>query len=160
MPIIFATIKLAVLFFYRRIFVGRVFKWYSSILSFVLVAWALAFAFAFAFQCGTHPEWWWTSLETIAKCNNSAWSNLGFAVSDVATDLLVLVTPLPIIWKLQRGVGDKIGLSLIFGLGLLSTAAAMVRMGYIIHYDWSSVAGARDLLGMCMTFIIRMHCSK
>ena len=120
MPLTFGAIKLSVLFLYQRIFLGKIFRIYSIAMCCIIASWSLAFFFAFAFQCGTHPEYWWTSIETITKyCDNDKWSDLGFAVSDVATDLMVLVTPLPIIWRLQMLPAEKIGLSVIFLLGLM-----------------------------------------
>ena len=78
---------------------------------------------------------------------DSTKTNLAFAVSDVITDIMVLVTPVPIIWKLQMGVAERVGLTVIFGLGALSTGAATVRLAYIVVADWMSTPGARDLLG-------------
>ena len=147
MPLTYGVVKLSVLFLYQRIFLGRIFRWYSIILSCILVIWALSFSFSYAFQCGTHPEWWWTSHDTIAKCDDGGKSNLAFVVSDVITDLMVLITPLPIIWGLQMSVGEKIGLTIIFGFGTLSTAAAIVRLAYIFIGDWTSTPGARNIFG-------------
>ena len=118
-PLIYGMIKFSVLFLYQRIFLGQLFRWYSGALSYLLLIWAISFSLTFAFQCGTHPSWWWTSKATNARCLDSAKTNLAFSVSDVATDLLVLVTPLPFIWHLHVSNGDKIGLTFIFGLGLL-----------------------------------------
>ena len=120
MPLTYGLIKLSVLFLYRRLFFGTVFRWYSLAVLILLASWSIAFFFAFAFQCGTHPQYWWTSVETIQKyCSRDDISSLVFAVTDVFTDLLVLATPIPIIWKLQMSRTNKIGLSFIFMLGLL-----------------------------------------
>ena len=120
MPLTYGLIKLSVLFMYRRLFFGRVFRWYSMAVLLLIASWAIAFFFAFAFQCGTHPQYWWTSVSTIQKyCDDDAISTLVFAVTDVFTDLVVLATPIPIIWKLQMTNTNKLGLSLIFMLGLL-----------------------------------------
>ena len=124
MTLTFGMIKLSVVFLYQRLFLGNFFHYYTIGLSCLIVAWSLAFFFAFAFQCGTHPQYWWTSVDTIVKyCDNDAQSGLAFAISDVITDLMVLGTPLPIIWTLQKTGAEKVGLSVIFGLGFLYVRA-------------------------------------
>ena len=86
----------------------------------LITCWSLAFFFAFAFQCGTHPEYWWTSLQTIEQYyNDNAKRDLAFAVSDVVTDLMILGTPVPIVLRLQMGRLERVGLCVIFGLGTL-----------------------------------------
>ena len=134
MPLTYGMIKLSVLFLYQRIFLGKYFRIYSIAMCCLIASWALAFFFAFAFQCGTNPGYWWTSIETITKyCDNDKQSNLAFAISDTLTDLMVLATPLPILWRLQMGKGEKIGLSVIFMLGLLYVSEiSLWRTGCIV----------------------------
>ena len=116
----FAVIKISILLLYRRIFVGRVFHFYTLGLSVFIACWAIAFFFATAFQCGTKIDAWWTSKKTIQKyCFNTAELELAYGVTDVATDVLVLVTPIPVIWKLQTSTRQKWALSGIFLLGAL-----------------------------------------
>lgn len=120
MALAFGVIKLSVIFLYRRLFVGRLFNRYSLALCTLIALWSLSFFFATAFQCGTHIAYWWTSQATIKRfCVDTNALNLGFSISDVITDLMVLAIPLPIIWKLQMSTPQKLGLTSIFLLGLL-----------------------------------------
>ena len=43
----------------------------------------------------------------------------GMAISSVILDVLILVMPLPLIWRLQMSVKDKVAVSGIFLLGSL-----------------------------------------
>ena len=120
MSLTFGIIKLSVLLLYRRLFVGSLFNFYSLVMSGVIALWSLSFFFAFAFQCGTDIANWWTSAATIETyCDNTSALIVCFAISDVITDLMILITPLPIVWRLQMSVANKVGLTAIFLLGML-----------------------------------------
>lgn len=120
MALTYGIIKLSVLLLYRRLFVGRLFNRCSFVVCVVIALWSLSFFFAFAFQCGTNIANWWTSAATIkAYCDNTNAVNLGFVISDVLTDVMILLIPIPIIWKLQMSTTNKIGLTGVFLLGLL-----------------------------------------
>ena len=120
MALAFGIIKLSVILLYRRLFVGRLFNRHSLAPFTLISLWSLSFFFTTAFQCGTRIEYWWTSQVTIRRfCVDTNALNLGFSISDVVTDLMVLATPLPIIWKLQMSTSQKLELMSIFILGLL-----------------------------------------
>lgn len=121
MNLVFGFIKLGVLVLYRRIFVGKTFERFSLGMCVLIGLWPLAFFFTTAFQCKTDAAAWWTSAKTIALyCDKSQDIELGFVVSDVATDLMILAIPVPQMWKLQISVWRKIIITCIFLLGLLS----------------------------------------
>lgn len=120
MALTYGIIKMSVLLLYRRLFVGALFNRYSLVLCVVIVPWSLSFLFAFAFQCRTDIANWWTSAATIkAYCDNTNAANLGFVISDVLTDVMILIIPVPVISKLRLSTANKIGLSGVFLLGLL-----------------------------------------
>ena len=120
MAITYVIIKLSGILLYRRLFVGSLFNRYFLVLYVVIMLWSLSFFFAFAFQCGTDITHWWTSAATIkAYCDNTNAVNLGFVISDVLTDAMILMIPIPIIWNLQMSTVNKVGLSGVFLLGLL-----------------------------------------
>ena len=120
MALAFGVIKMSVLLLYRRLFVGRSFNYYSLVMCAVIFLWSVGFFFAFAFQCGVDLSSSWTSAQaTKQKCVDIIALYLGYAVSDVLTDVLVLATPIPIVWKLQMSFSNKIGLTCIFLLGTL-----------------------------------------
>lgn len=121
MNLVFGFIKLGVLVLYRRIFVGKTFERFSLGMCVLIGLWPLAFFFTTAFQCKTDAAAWWTSAKTSALyCDKSQDIELGFVVSDVATDLMILAIPVPQMWKLQISVWRKIIITCIFLLGLLS----------------------------------------
>lgn len=109
----YTTIKLSVLFFYRRIFLQqKSFRIANDILIALIALWGVVFLFIYAFLCGFdsqhgHP------------CAPQEWGSLWFAITDVLGDVAILTLPYPCIRRLQMSKRDKIGLSLIFLLGTL-----------------------------------------
>ena len=109
----YSTIKLSVLFFFRRIFgKNETFRIVNNILIAVITIWGLTFLFTDAFICGAdshlgHP------------CAANSWVSLWFAITDVISDIMILALPYPMIRKLQMARREKIGLSAIFLLGFM-----------------------------------------
>jgi len=120
MSLTFGIIKISVVLFYRRIFVGKIFQHWSIVLLVLIGLWTVAFFFSLVFWCGAHPTASWTNFKDILKyCVDLADLELAFAVSDAITDVLVIVTPIPILWTLKMSVNRRIVLTCIFLLGFL-----------------------------------------
>ncbi|ESZ99047.1 hypothetical protein SBOR_0581 [Sclerotinia borealis F-4128] len=144
----YGLLKLSVLILFRRIFIGKIFNIVSIIAMTIVVGWSVSFFFATIFQCGTKPSWLWSSPKAVATyCADYKYIQLGHATSDVATDLLVLFIPLPIIWKLQMTMSQKLSLMCVFVLGYISTAAATARIVFIYDDLYKTTTGARNLRG-------------
>ncbi|KAL4937822.1 hypothetical protein BDV06DRAFT_202191 [Aspergillus oleicola] len=65
--------------------------------------------------------------------------NAAFVVAGVLnmfTDFMVMLLPVPYIWKLQLPIGRKIGLVVTFCLGLFVSAISMVRVFSLISIDF------------------------
>ncbi|KAI3327197.1 hypothetical protein HD806DRAFT_386008 [Xylariaceae sp. AK1471] len=131
--------KLSALFFYLKLFnsksITRITKWCILAVasgSIGLVLWQFLFC---------HPlskMWEWDGLET---CGDRKPLYVAVCVWSIFTDLLVLVVPLPIIWKLKMERTQKLRLSWLFTAGLSVTATSIVRLAYIVtinyHHDFS-----------------------
>jgi hypothetical protein len=125
----YGALKLSVLFLFRRIFIGALFSKVSLLALSIVLAWTVAFFFATLFQCGTIPSRLWTSPRDVATyCSAYKYIQLGHATSDVATDLVVLTIPMPIIWRLHMTTRQKLGLLIVFMLGYMY-GSEMVLLG-------------------------------
>ena len=101
----------------------------------ILIVWAVAFFFASIFQCGTRSWAYWTTVQTIKKyCDDTGGANVALCFSDLFLDVLVLVAPLVMIWKMNFSAWRKVQIVGVFALGLLSTGAAAARV-YIMWQD-------------------------
>ena len=121
-----ALIKLSFLFFYKRVFVYDKTNWRNgrniimhSLMGIVII-WGLGFIFIMLAGCRSHFYAHYTpSVDAQSKCVNSFKYIHALAVSDYITDSLIILTPIPYIWKLMLSVRRRLGILLIFLLGAL-----------------------------------------
>ncbi|KAL9081097.1 MAG: hypothetical protein Q9157_000302 [Trypethelium eluteriae] len=83
----------------------------------IIIAWTVGYFFLFMFACRTHFDWLWTSLENESKCTNTKDMQVSNTVTDVTTDFVVLLFPMPLIWRLQLSTLRKVATNGIFLLG-------------------------------------------
>ncbi|KAL4877433.1 hypothetical protein BJY04DRAFT_222181 [Aspergillus karnatakaensis] len=57
---------------------------------------------------------------------------------NMVTDFMVMLLPIPYIWKLQLPMGRKVGLIITFSLGLFVSAISIVRVFSIISIDFAN----------------------
>ncbi|KAJ5744307.1 hypothetical protein N7533_009177 [Penicillium manginii] len=153
--ITFGVIKTSVLLAYRRIFRGKIFNAVSLGMIIVCTVLALAFLITSAFQCRVR-NWslQYQSWSHQRHCIQAEISWSGYAIADVVTDFVLLLFPVPLVWKLQLTLSKKISVLLVFLLGSLSTAVAIVRMVVILFFTYGSSGGYRDLLDTISTALV------
>ena len=129
---LYTLMKLSVLFFFRRIFlIRRSFRIASNILIIFLIIWGFVFTIAEISFCNGQPTILWDPSSQTGLCANHRWLDLIFAITDVIGDILVIVLPYPYIRQLKVTSREKVGITSIFLLGTLSTAASVVRLVFI-----------------------------
>lgn len=105
MVLAFGFTKLAITYFYRRLFVscrGSPFDWVTRIAIAIVVLWTVSYFFGFIFGCGTHFSANWGSVEDEAYCTALLDLDNSFVVSDLVTDIMILCLPLPVVCSLLR----------------------------------------------------------
>ncbi|PWY87082.1 hypothetical protein BO94DRAFT_575212 [Aspergillus sclerotioniger CBS 115572] len=141
------ALKLSVLFFYRRIFVGRLFNIASWTLIGIVIAWGATFIIALMSSCGTHFMANFSTLgEVVEHCINTFGLLIAFAVSDVLVDLIILAIPLPLVMSLHLPLRKRIGILGIFFVGSIATACGIARMAL-----FASILGPK-----CMPLILNI----
>ncbi|KAK0703001.1 hypothetical protein B0T26DRAFT_488089 [Lasiosphaeria miniovina] len=132
--IAFGAIKLSLLYLCRRIFgFWDSFRRYNNALIVLIVAWTLSFFLADLLLCGPHPELE-VGLDQQAAargCGDKGALLIAFAATSVVTDLLVLVLPLPYIWRLPQRPAKKVMVCFVFLLGGISTLAGILRLVFL-----------------------------
>lgn len=107
-----ATIKLSILFFYRRIFRGRAFDIASWVLIGVVGAWAVTFFIAILAACGTSIAANFQSLGALkGECVDTFDILIALAVFDVTVDLAILVMPIPLVSPPQDSIADALDIN-------------------------------------------------
>lgn len=94
--------------------------------------WAVSYFWVFVFSCGTHMDYHWTNLENQMKCSDTVMEQKSFAITDVITDVMILLFPMPLIWRLQMSTTKKVAVTIVFFVG------AMYVVGW--RTSWRSLA--------------------
>lgn len=109
------TIKLCIISFYRRVFATADFKMWSSIVAIIVIAWWIAVILVSIFSCHPVNGFWDTSSRI--TCINTEAFYVGNAVPNIATDVIILLLPIRMIWHLHVSKDQKLALSFVFMLG-------------------------------------------
>ncbi|KGO67090.1 hypothetical protein PITC_019960 [Penicillium italicum] len=154
------TVKLALLFLYRRIFQhSNLIRLIDGMIVLISV-WVTVMAFLAIFNCKPISAFW-TADGTCLDFKNLA---IGYVSVNIATDFVVCLMPIPKVWNLQIPKPQKIALSLIFSLGLFDCTAAVGRLRlamlvigqyditwlYSNGYMWSIIEISTGIICTCL----------
>ncbi|KAJ6156755.1 hypothetical protein N7497_005640 [Penicillium chrysogenum] len=156
-------IKLSVLLFYRRIFGMTYPIWFCV---FLTIGYFLSGTIAFL-ACCRPVSYFWTQFaeRSGGKCVFNFYPfYVSHAAINVATDGIILLVPIPIVWKLQMRWTQKLMLSGIFLVGGFVLIASLIRVYYITFlrasddytwimgkfFVWSSVEPCIGILCACL----------
>lgn len=131
-------IKLSILFFYRRLFFSRHVHWMNAhqlfkascvVTGFIIVIWAAAFFLLNILDCGNNVALNWAPLPIYIKsCPAGITLERAFAVSDLVIDLILLLLPMPTVWRGNLPRPRKIAVSAVLVLGFASLGASIPRL--------------------------------
>jgi hypothetical protein len=161
--------KVSVIFFYLRIFPQRSFRYISyACIAFITTS-TLAFMFIQLFQCRPIAFTWegWTSPNRKDKCLDVNILAYAAAGSSILQDIIVLVLPLPLVFGLHTGWRSKLGILVMFSLGIFVLVTSCVRLRYIVDFGethnpswdytdpaiWSGLEVAVSLIVVCLPAI-------
>lgn len=132
MVVTYSFIKPSILFFSRRLFC--VVKWSAfDIISItyivIIVMWTVIFFFRFLFDCKTKICMLWAPLSDLQQqCGNPLpfGALLGLVISDLGTDIMIVVLPLPIVCSLcpLKYILEGMDQRSIFPVSFISSCAA------------------------------------
>ncbi|KAH9990140.1 hypothetical protein F4779DRAFT_610148 [Xylariaceae sp. FL0662B] len=119
--------KAAILLLYLRIFNGiRWFKWTCCFVLTCVVMYCVASVTATIFQCTPIDKAFDKSIEGACIDNGHFWfANAGFSI---ATDIIILVIPMPLVYALQIPKVQKIALIMVFTLGVFVLITSCLRI--------------------------------
>ncbi|KAI1094215.1 hypothetical protein F5B19DRAFT_70398 [Rostrohypoxylon terebratum] len=117
-------VKLIMLFFYRRIFVGQIFNIFNWILIALSVVWFIYAVLSWFLYCGT-------DLEADFEGGWSVCPLWGFQIQmgvfalDSFIDFCLLILPIPFVWHILLDLKRKIAVSVVFLLGGFAFVAGL-----------------------------------
>lgn len=93
---------------------------------------------------------------------NTAYTSLSAACFAFSTDIIILFIPQRVIWKLNMSRNRKLGVSVVFALGMAACAASIVRLYYTVGraasadltYHLSSVQLTAVGEGACVILVL------
>lgn len=161
--------KVSVIAFYLRIFPQRSFRYMAiSCITFIVIS-TLTFMLVQIFQCRPIEFTWqgWTSPNRAEKCLDVNILAYAAAGSSILQDIIVLVLPLPFLFKLQTGWRVKLGIMFMFSLGIFVLVTSCVRLRYIVGFGethnpswdytdpalWSGLEVAVSIIVVCLPAI-------
>ncbi|OAQ62524.1 hypothetical protein VFPFJ_11421 [Purpureocillium lilacinum] len=154
------TVKLSLLFLYKRIFPSRRFHLVVHTMALLVAMWGITSTFISIFNC-TPVSAFWTRK---GSCLDFKKFGIGYAIVNITTDFAVWLMPMPSVWSIQLPTSQKIALCLIFLLGLFDCAAALTRLVtsmlvldekdvtwfYSTGFMWSVVEVSTSILCTCL----------
>lgn len=155
--------------FYLRIFPQRTFRYITFACIGYVVASTVAFILVQIFQCRPIAFAWegWTSPNRGDKCLDVNILAYAAAGSSILQDVMVLLLPVPLVFQLHAGWRSKLGIMLMFSLGIFVLVTSCVRLKYIVGFGhthnpswdytdpaiWSGLEVAVSLIVVCLPAI-------
>ncbi len=118
--------KLSILCLYLRIFSQTWFRRTCWSLLVLISSYAVCSIIATIFQCTPIPRFWNKKLP--GTCINVTAFWYANAIFNIVTDVIILGSVPPVIWKLRLPRRQKWGLTVVFGLGGFVFATSILRM--------------------------------
>ncbi|OCK78052.1 hypothetical protein K432DRAFT_102835 [Lepidopterella palustris CBS 459.81] len=126
--------KLAFLLLYLRVFSIPSFRKICQVTLLVIGLASTAFIIATVFQCTPiRKAWHKTDPKVHGHCVNNTWFRWTWASYNLFTDVWVFLLPIPVISKLQMSLSKKLGLIILFTLGLFVCLTTGIRMKALVQ---------------------------
>ncbi|KAL4876784.1 hypothetical protein BJY04DRAFT_222792 [Aspergillus karnatakaensis] len=125
--------KLAILFFYLRIFTTRLFKRVTYVVIGLCTGYTAAVVFQSAFDCAP-ASYYWTRFDE--ESHGTCLSYDAFRAMpaiNIALDVVVMVLPLPLLLKLNLPLAKKVRVISMFSVGILIIIAGILRLSHLYH---------------------------
>lgn len=112
-----ALVKLGMLLFYLRLFIDKKDRLATFMMMGVAMCWMLFAMLGAFFQCRPFSYIWNNRQKGNCDTQIRFWVAIG--ISHIVIDILILLLPVRMVWKLQVSLTTKIGVYILFGLGSL-----------------------------------------
>lgn len=115
-----ALSKCSILLLYVRVFTTskRAFTFTAYLVGFIIIATAIANTFVAVLQCKPQAFAWNKSIKGGTCIDLIAWARY-IAIPNVVTGAVMLVMPLPIVWRLNVSFAAKVALTATFLHGIM-----------------------------------------
>lgn len=111
------SVKISLLFLYRRCFPTQVFKRMSMVVGALYIIWFIAAVLFDIFQCRPFTAAFDPGLAFSNQCIDLQSFYWGITVANLLLDVIILALPLRVVWALKLSKQARVRLSCIFLLG-------------------------------------------
>ncbi|KAK3614611.1 hypothetical protein LTR56_027141 [Elasticomyces elasticus] len=125
--------KVSVVLLSKRIFIPKVFQMKCWVVLGLTISWTIASVAATIWQCTPIKGAWNSSVPHTCIDTSMFW--MAYAVSNILTDAIVIVLPIPEVLKLNLNQRNKIMLCSVFLLGGFVVLCSIMRIIAVIHDD-------------------------
>ncbi|KAF4202619.1 hypothetical protein CNMCM8927_000014 [Aspergillus lentulus] len=125
-----ALVKLSLLISYLRFFTQPLFRGLTWAMVALIVSWALAYMIALFLACKPLKDYWESIQFNPPNCINQSASTFSFSITNLATDLMVLILPMRVLWMLKLPIRERLVLITVIDIGILACVASAVRVYY------------------------------
>ncbi|KAK9422925.1 hypothetical protein SUNI508_04592 [Seiridium unicorne] len=127
--------KFSILLLYLRIFPHQGLRKQIYCLMAVITMITVAFIISLFNYCKPFPYTWWRwDNQQNGKCDDINAQTFIHAGLNIVLDLVILFIPIPHILKLGLSTKKKVGIILIFIVGLFVTICSIVRLKYLVNW--------------------------
>ncbi|KAI1503403.1 hypothetical protein F5X99DRAFT_375139 [Biscogniauxia marginata] len=132
-------LKLSMLFLYIRIFSIAKFRQWAYALIVVVVCYGIAFIIVFPTNCQPISQLWAPVPD--GWCHNPIIEQFASVTLNLVIDLAIVILPMPALWSLKMPRSNKVFISIMFSLGLITIGVMCWRL-------WiTAQAATTDLFG-------------
>ncbi|KAK7209017.1 hypothetical protein V2G26_016195 [Clonostachys chloroleuca] len=123
--------KTSLLTFYLRISTQRAFIITIWATMTIVACYTIVIAALLLFGCRPISASWDPNVMANAKCVDVAALYIAIAIANIFSDVVLFIIPIPTVMRLKMPLTQKLGASLMFGIGSVTIATSIVRMAYL-----------------------------
>ncbi|OQE07299.1 hypothetical protein PENVUL_c014G06978 [Penicillium vulpinum] len=129
-----AFAKMSLVFLYHRIMEKQeAYNWALHIISAVICGYSFALVFALIFACNAVAMTWDLSI-TEGTCISREGLYIATAVTNIVTDLALILLPIPLVVGLQMPGIQKVYLLLVFIIGCATVVTSILRLATLVPF--------------------------
>ncbi|RDW60455.1 CFEM domain-containing protein [Aspergillus mulundensis] len=131
-----AIVKCSMLMLYLRLFPNRGLRIAVYITLTVTIMWGLGAVFVLLGSCQPISHYWneWDG-EHEGKCISQNDILLAHSIINILLDVVITIMPLPIVVKLHMPLGKRLGVMLMFGVGIVVTIISIMRLVKTVGFN-------------------------
>ncbi|KAL4987806.1 hypothetical protein BDW68DRAFT_197132 [Aspergillus falconensis] len=131
-----ALIKISMLFLYLRLFPNALLRRAIFISLAITSLWALGSFLAQVLSCKPVSYYWnqWDG-EHVGKCSSHNSLLLAHSIINIFLDILVFALPMPVLVRLQMSIEKRVGICLMFAVGLVVTVISILRLVETVGFN-------------------------